>query len=298
MRTFVAQPISAQLAFSSQNYPLLDTLRRAGQLGGHLDSIQLAPEGDGWLPITALLASGGESVREMMGRIGSHYKSGKNRRMPATFFFGDYAFALLALANACYLLDRRVPRLTPETVYLRFGERGDVEGIALKEYGFAALANDPAANHPDCTVLSTPDALQDFLLEGALSCLQPMTQSVRATSPLGLPAMWALAADYAASAATYIARFLNMHDQGLELARQLSAKPTPLQRKRDFIQIGLTVNGCDLRYDMVDRTSCCLYYQTEEGHYCSTCPHRPATERVERITKWLTEEATKQKEAA
>jgi hypothetical protein len=233
-----------------------------------------------------------------MERIGTHYKTGKNRRVPAAFFFGDYAFALLALANACYLLDRRVPRLTPEGVYFRFDEKGNAEGIALKGYSFAALPDDPAASHPDCTVLPTPDALQEFMLEGALSCLQPMTQSVRANSTLGLPAMWALAADYAASAATYIARFLNLHDQGLELARQLAAKPTPLQRKRDFIHIELSVNGCDLRYEMVDRTSCCLYYQTEEGHYCSTCPHRPETERVERITKWLTEEATKQKEAA
>jgi hypothetical protein len=71
----------------------------------------------------------------------------------------------------------------------------------------------------------------------------------------------------------------------LAYARQLAAKPSPLQRKRDFIH----VEECGQNYEMVDRISCCLYFKAEGASYCSTCPHRPQEERVALIKSWLAE---------
>jgi hypothetical protein len=162
----------------------------------------------------------------------------------------------------------------------------------LTDFHFAALADDPAATHADCFVLASVDALQEFLLEQTVACLEPLTQVLRANSTLGIPAMWALAADYASSSAAFVGRSLQDEIRAVEYARQLSAKPSKLQRKRDFIHI----EECGLSFDMVDRVSCCLYYQLEDGHYCSSCPHRPKEDRIDVIKKWLAEEAAKPQE--
>jgi ferric iron reductase protein FhuF len=117
---------------------------------------------------------------------------------------------------------------------------------------------------------------------------------VRANSTLGIPAMWALAADYTASATTYVGRGMQEESRALELARQLSAKQSPLRRKRDFIHI----EESGLSYDLVDRVSCCLYFQVEDGHYCSSCPHRSQEERVKLIQDWLAKSAAEQTEVS
>ena len=275
---------------SLDSRPLLETLQRAHDLGAHMSAIQLAPEGEGWMALRSLVAPDGERLRELMARVAHHFQV-DNRRAPASLLMGDIAFALMALATACYLLDRRVPQLTPDLVWLKFDERGDVGGLALSDYRFAALADDSIAHHADCVTLSSVDALQEYLLAQAAECLQPLIQAVHAHSTLGVPAMWALAADYAASAPVYVGRAMKQEERALALARQLSARQSPLRRKRDFIHI----EASGLSYDLVDRLSCCLYYQCKEGRYCSSCPHRPQEERIDLIKTWLTNTAAKEK---
>ena len=111
------------------------------------------------------------------------------------------------------------------------------------------------------------------------------TQAVRAQATLGIPAMWALAADYLASAAIYVGRSMDDQPRAVAYARQLGARPSALQRKRDFIH----VEACGLHFELVDRISCCLYFKADEGSYCSSCPHRPKEERVALIKNWLSE---------
>lgn len=275
------------------DHPLLDTLGRARQLAAHMEAIQLEPQAENWYTISDLVAPDGTVLPTLLEGAAVHFNAGKNRRAPASLFFGDIAFALMALASSCYLLDRRVPLLTVDTVCLTFAERGDVEGIALRDLRFAALADDPAADHSDCTVLPSEDALQEHLLAQAVECLQTLIQAVRAHSPLGVPAMWALAADYTASSAAFVGRAMKRDAEALDFARQLAAKQSPLRRKRDFIHI----EACGQSYEMVDRLSCCLYYQVEGGRYCFSCPHRPQEERIGLIEKWLTETAAKQQAA-
>lgn len=291
--TYERKPLAA---FDS--HPLLETLQRAHDLGAHMSTIQLAPEGEGWMPLRSLVAPSGERLCELMGRVANHFQV-DNRRAPASLFVGDIAFALMALATACYLLDHRVPHMTPDSVWLKFDERGDVGGLALSDYRFAALADDPAAHitphraayHADCVVLSSVDELQEHLLAQASECLQLLIQAVRSHSTLGVPAMWALAADYTASAPVYVGRAMKEEERALALARQLSARQSPLRRKRDFIHI----EESGLSYDLVDRLSCCLYYQCKEGRYCSSCPHRPPEERINLIKTWLANTAAKEK---
>ncbi len=266
--------------------PFVTTLAALRTLNQHMAALKVAPEGKGWLSLAQLLDEPGEPLRAALARVDAHFKT-TNRRVGASLFFGDVAYALMALATGGYLAARRVPQLTTASVWLNFGARGDVEGLALSDYRFAALADDPAALHADCVVLPSPDALQDFLIARAHACLEPLIAAMRAHTPLGVPAMWALAADYTASAATFVGRSLQQADAALELARRLAAKPSRLRRKRDFIHI----EACGQHYDLVDRVSCCLYYQVEDGRYCASCPHRPQPERVAMIQQWLTESA-------
>jgi ferric iron reductase protein FhuF len=182
------------------------------------------------------------------------------------------------------LTDRRVPNLSTDGVLMRFDESGDLAGFALRNRVFFALPDDPHADHRDCAVLASPDALRDRLREQFITHLMPLVDVISARSSVGRPGLWALAADYCASAFTWIGKMVGVEAGAADEARALAAAPSLLRRKRDYIFI----KQGDMSYYLVDRISCCHYFKVPEGHYCSSCPHRPREERVGLIKEWMT----------
>jgi len=236
----------------------------------------------GWLSVTELSAEGTPHLAEVLKRVKGHYKT-NDKQAPAALWFGHYAFTVAAVPIACYLAARRVPQLGTDDVWVRFEEDGDIGGLAWRNRTFSALTNDPAAEHPDCVVLESQDALRIELRKQIIEHLTPLVTAVRARSSFGKPGMWALAADSAASAFTWVGGLLGDEAGGAAEAGLFSTPPSLLHRKRGFI----CVEQSGLSYQMLERTSCCLYYKVEGGEYCSSCPHRPEEEQVELIRSWL-----------
>ena len=268
-------------------HPIKSTLVRLAAVDEHF-RLQLLTEPDaepGWRSAAALCADTAH-LNEILARVAAHYKA-QGRQPAVSLWFSHCAFGVMAVAIACYLVENRVPELVPANVWSRFKEDGDVGAFAWRGLSFAALTDDPDANHLDCVRLPSRAALRSYLRASIIAHFVPLIDALGTCSPIGKPGLWALAADSCASAFNWIGELLGNTALGLEEARAFNADPSPLQRRRDFIHI----EHCGLTYDMLDRTSCCLYFKVDGGEYCSSCPHRPREERVGRIKSWLEKRA-------
>lgn len=239
-----------------------------------------------WLSAADLAAESSSHLSELFQRVSSKYKA-DGLHPPATLWFGHYAYAIEVISIACFMTEQRVPDLSPENIHIRFDEIGDVEAIAWTGHSFAALPDDPAAGSPDCIILSTREALRNYLRERLVKSFTPVIEAVSSNSGMGKPGLWALAADYTAYAFTMLAEMLGDETLGVEESRLFSRTRSTLSVKRGFIPI----EHIGMTHYLLERTSCCLYYKVEGGGYCHSCPHRPLEERVELVKRYMEEEA-------
>lgn len=268
------------------DHPIVQTLGfLAAANEEYRSQVLTAPdEQPGWLTASQLLES--RYLVPLVQANGLHHKA-TDQQSPAALWFGHYIFNIMAVAVTCYLAAGRVPDLRHASLSLRFDEDGEPQAIAWQGRQFAALAADPAAAHPDCTPLPDKDALRLYLTRQLEAHCEVIIFSLRQNSRIGVSGLWLLARDYYGSAFNWIGELLGDQTRALQEARAAAALPTQLARQRDFVHI----EHVGLSYHLIDRVSCCLYYKTGEGHYCSNCPHRPMPERIERIKNWLGERA-------
>lgn len=269
-------------------HPLYETMTALQEAGKEFRTHFLTAPDDaaGWVEVTALLADDTQHLQNIFARVVQHFPT-QDKRAPSALWFGQYAFAVEAVAIACYLAARRVPDLSPCDVSVRFEPNGEPEAFAWNSPRFIALPTDPDAADMDCRVVDSQDALRNALREQIIQHLTPMVNAISVRSHFGKPGMWALAADYCASAFTYVAGIIGDEATGAAEARLFAAPPSKLSLKRDFI----LVEQSGLSYHLLDRTACCLYYKCDNGTYCSSCPHRPREERVTLIKNWLEKRA-------
>jgi ferric iron reductase protein FhuF len=239
-----------------------------------------------WLSAADLAAESSSHIGELLRRVLSKYKA-DGLHPPAALWFGHYAYAIEIVSIACFMIERCVPDLSLANLKFRFDNVGDVESIAWIGRSFAALPDDPAAGSPDCIILSTHEALRNYLRERLAESFTPVIEAVSSNSGMGKPGLWALAADYTAYAFTTLAEMLGDETLGVEESRLFSATNSKLSVKRDFIPI----EHIGTTHYLLERTSCCLYYKVEGGGYCHSCPHRPLDERIELVKRHMEEEA-------
>lgn len=265
-------------------HPLAQTFQAlAAASPAYREQLLLAQDAQpGWLLASQLHQAA--HLAPLLTASAAHHKA-PDAQSPAALWFGHYIFNIMAVAATSYLVSGRVPDLRPEEIALRFDADGEPLAIAWEGRRFAALAHDPAAAHPDCTPLPDQDALRLHLAQQLEAHCQPLILSLRQNSRMGVAGLWLLARDYFSSSFTWVAEQLGDVTRGLHEARAAAALPTQLARQRDFV----CVEHAGLSYQLIDRVSCCLYYKTDDGHYCSNCPHRPLPERITLIENWLAE---------
>lgn len=280
--TTIAATVSPEAEALREQHPLLvtyDTLRSSNSQFALLVDM---PEGGGWVALDRVVdLETGELVR-LVDQLGAHHKI-KGRSAPAVYFFGEYVYIAIAMCAATYMAFQRVPLLELGDIAARYDEESHIQGISVKSYRFAALPGDPDVGHPDCVVVESPDALREVLREHLIAHFEPLLLATNQATKAGKPAMWALAQDYLALAFAWIGRTMGSQADGVAESLRITEPPSKLHRERGFIHI----EHCGQEYYMIDRLSCCLYYKSPEGHYCSTCPHRPMEERVDMIKNWL-----------
>jgi hypothetical protein len=235
------------------------------------------PDGPAWVTVSRL-ASDGDLLDELLGRIGKKYET-NNRSITGTFLLRSCLWRVLTPAVAAFLLDRRMPDLSAGNVALSFDENGYASGLILRGGRFAALPPDPAAGHPDAVVLSSGEELlawgRNRLAEDHLP---PLFDALRRSR--SRRAMWATAVDVICEAFMYVGGWLGRQQEALGCAESMLSGDSPLSGPTNYFTLEYDGSSEMTRV----RNACCLYYKIGDGA-CYTCPRTSNEERIERLAQ-------------
>jgi hypothetical protein len=235
-----------------------------------------------WVPATAIA----EQLDDLLVRVGKHYGTA-DPAVTGTFFLKGYARGAAAAALICLATERRVPDVTPDNVAFRFGPDGIVQEATLAEPAFAALPDDPDAEHPTAIVVPDVIALRRWLRDrfvcGHLAGIVPLLHQRTRRGPR---ALWGTASDTCSGALALLAEIEGTLEAAGKLDREshafLSSGPPLIDSSplRPIIQSDRLVAGWK-------RVTCCLAYRLPNHGLCTSCPCVNQDEREQRIRAQL-----------
>jgi hypothetical protein len=256
--------------------PLIDSAARLAEAFGR--PVAHRAEGPGWTRCADVDA---EYVAAWERDVAAEHVREYGRSHPcaaAGYVLGWYAGIPAGLGAALFRLDRRVPRLHRSAVAFRLAPEAYPEAFALLDGRFWCVPADPAADHPDATVVADEVALAAVLRAE----VRGHADAFLATYPVHgrLPRRALLGA------------FTDGVDTGLSLAgdteglRGEAALALPAHSSSlPASTIAVLVDGRGRRH--VDRRtlSCCYYFKVDPAAGpCGTCPRIPAAERLRQLT--------------
>lgn len=263
------------------DHPLRQTHAHMSELSAYLQVVFGAPQGQGWHALSELFAPGSAVLDEQIAIAQNRLRT-RAVNVVASALLQSYQWPLIAVAVAGYLLDRRVPELGASNIRIHLDAQGDADGIAFLDGSFSALRGDAAAAHPDARLVADRAALREILRRGIENHLEPLIAHLcmhLGCRPRGL---WLNVADRLASTVGWLMQSRDKQAGMAEIAPEVEAlvraPGSPLQNR----QIGVfAVQYQEQRQFYVTRATCCYWYKTAGGEYCSTCPHRTPESRDE-----------------
>ncbi len=210
---------------------------------------------------------------------------------------GDIAVALGAMAFpwlvasvafASYLSARRVPDLSPALISYTFADYGYPLDITLRSPRFTALPDDPAADHPDATLVADEAALLAVLrgeLGGYIKGPLRVMRARRARVGMGTIRRTALEACLSAlcSAAAKLDRLAQLPADVEAIFRMGGADNPLLLRSLPVIREYPTGSGGPAA--SVELSTCCLRFRLPGRGTCPGCPNQPPEDRARRMAE-------------
>jgi hypothetical protein len=251
-------------------HPLAASLAR---LGGRVHAARLAPPA-AWLSRDELLGCAAQ-----LDAVAAVATGGYDTDRPdilGTRFLEIWTWLVATPAAATVLLDRRLPDVSAASVVLCPGLWADPAPVGLRSARFWCLPADPAARHPDATVVADERALA-LELNAALRerHLAPLIDAVAERSRRARRALWRSATDQLVGAFARAGEAMGAHEEGCRLAR-LAAGGEPPMRGSGRID---RLSG----YPLHVRDGCCLSYRLPDGPHCLSCPLLDEAERALRV---------------
>ncbi|MEM7125979.1 MAG: hypothetical protein AAF702_06615 [Chloroflexota bacterium] len=272
-------------------HPLTQSLSRINQVEEYFKARLGVPDDGDWLEPTTLFAHSSGRLNEWRRETAKLLRT-KSRNMIGSSILQCYHWPVIVAPIGCFLVDRRVPCLSPDNLQVRLGEEGEVEEVAFVTGRFMALPNDPAADHPDATVLHNVDTLRDYLRTSLETHLGWVIKQLGAEIGSKPHSLWLDVADRCAATLIWLMQEVDADVTVDEIEREIEAlirvPVSPLNHKK----IGFfTLTYGEQTHTYVDRASCCYWYRYEEaeGDCCTTCPRRPKQERDQILLKYLAE---------
>jgi len=207
-----------------------------------------APADDGWIMCSALVADPALVRQEIEATLQGRRTD--DLQVAASLYVQSYAYRVASLAVAAHALDLPSPTCHPEALAVRV-QRHRPARIAVLD--------------PVCRAMDAP-ALAERLLEGHL---RPFITTVRASTRIGQRLLWG---NVASAIASIFGAVQSIGAGGDPIVRQraaafhAAAEPW-LGGLGEWSE--LEVPGAFGWY--WNRTSCCLWYQTDGGWYCEDC---------------------------
>lgn len=252
-------------------HPLAEALDRVNGLGGRARAgFGLAGRPlDAWALATELADVPSRRLEQSLRRIAVHSTT-TDRLVMTSRFFSSYVSQLAAAALGCLLTNRRIPDVSAENVAVHVGDDGRVDEIRFLGGGFAVVAGDPVADHPDAVVVPDLGALRELLVRRLTTHhLEELILALQTQRGLGTRALWAAVEDRCLGALLWIGNGLGLADALLREAEALS-RTAPFVGTSRIVAIEREAGPVlTLR-----RGFCCLAYRLDDGTLCSTCPLR------------------------
>jgi ferric iron reductase protein FhuF len=252
-------------------HPLAEPLQRIARQGGRARAgLGLAGRPlDAWALATELADSPSPRLERSLRRIG--VQAGTADRLVMTSqFFSSYVWQLATAALGCYLAAGRVPDVSAENVAVHIGDDGRADEIRFLGGGFAVIAGDPTADHPDAVVVQDRASLRDLLVRRLTTGhLEELILALQSQRGLGTRALWAALEDRCLGALLWLSHALDLTDIVEAEATALNTTP-PFVGTSDIAAVE-TEHGRTLT---LKRGFCCLVYRIDGKGRCSTCPLR------------------------
>ena len=207
-----------------------------------------APADDGWIMCSALIADPALVRREIEATLAGRRTD--DLQVAASLYVQSYAYRVASLAIAAYALGLPSPSCHPGALAIRV-QRHRPARVAVLD--------------PDCHAVDAP-AVADQLLE---EHLRPFIATVRASIRIGQRLLWG----NVASAIASIFGAVHAADPCGDPAVRHRAATFHAAAEPWLAGLGewseLETPGAFGWY--WNRTSCCLWYQTDGGWYCEDC---------------------------
>ncbi|MCU0491715.1 MAG: (2Fe-2S)-binding protein [Chloroflexaceae bacterium] len=272
------------------HHPLAQTLQRARALSDYLNAELGPPSGTGWVAADGALRPAAPLLSQLAAATRSRLRT-TGATTVASAMVQSYQWPLISIAIACFLLDQRVPDVSVANTWLHYNGENEADGLALRVGTFRALPDDPAASHPDAVVVPDMAALREALRSGLEQHLAQVISQLctgLGCKPRGL---WLNVSDTCASTLVWLLQEQDKTITTAQIEHELDAliqvPGSPLATNK----IGLIpLTYLDMRQVFLERATCCYWYKTEGGDYCSTCPHRTPDDRKERLLHSMAEQ--------
>lgn len=271
-------------------HPLEQTLARARLLNPYIQAQLGTPSGTDWLHAPADFAPGAPRLEALAAMARAQMRTSTPAVIGSVLLQG-YQWPLLCAALACFLLDRRVPDLTLANTLLRYSPAQRADALALRAGCFTALPDDPAAGHPDATLVADQQALRAALrgaIEAHLGLVIELLCARLGCRPRGL---WLTAADACAGTLVWLMQLgerpADPEQIETDVAALVRTPGSPLHTR----QIGLVQRSAhEQRRVFLRRAACCQWYRVAGGHFCNTCTRQSEAERAEQQLLFMARE--------
>ncbi|MBT2468854.1 (2Fe-2S)-binding protein [Streptomyces sp. ISL-66] len=238
-----------------------------------------AEAGRDWISVADLDRCHERLIAEETARIQAGYDCVPRRHVAASRLLHHYLWSLCLLVSGPWYLDRRVPRIRPEDVWID-SRTGD---LALRPGDFACLAGDLAAGLPGVRVLAGEDELRAELRAVVAEHVTPLLAVFQSALKRGPRALWGMVTDDLVSGIWHLGRMLCEEDAAVRAAGAVLPGDTPpFPGAASFRRLP----GTDGRtHQTRTRLGCCLYYAIRPAEACVTCPRTSDAERVRRLER-------------
>jgi ferric iron reductase protein FhuF len=239
---------------------LATTIARIQSRAPYLKCSTVAAAEDGWIRCTDLITNP-ERLRAEIDATAAG-RGTADAQVAASLYVQSYAFRVPSIAVAAYALDLPAPTTSPTHTAIRISRHRPAELAILDS---------------TCSNIDAVSLVQALFDEH----LAPFVAAVRARTRVGERLLWG---NVAASLAT-IFRALDVAPRGDSGVRSRAGE---FERAAGPWLDGLgsysTIETPEASGWYWNRTSCCLWYQTESGFYCDDCSLRdPAEQTAKRI---------------
>jgi hypothetical protein len=275
------------------NSPLVATFTRLATAYPNAYA-DIGPLESGWTAATDITQEASPALAQALEHQAHHYPK-MDARTRGSYLVNSYSWYVPTFAIAAYLSERRVPDFSADNLAVRVNkytwhagnESGEGERLETRFMSgrFAALPDDPDANHPDAIILPDTDALREWLRVALEAHFTPLIERVYTATRLGRQAQWNLVADSCAALFLYIGQALGDEARGqVESLAFVKAADSPMKNpKTGFV----TLQYGDHCETFRARGGCCRYYTLEDGHKCSTCVLLKPAERDEILLGYM-----------